>query len=328
MRVLVLIFVGAALAYPQVTAVPNSDFPTFRTNLNSSLANAASVTGSYSNPTWITALAYAKITGVPSFESPLTFSSPLSRTSNTISIVTNPSFSGNGTFSGTVTATSFLSPPGTIFLAKGVHIAASSVATPASGESVIFFNLSNSDKLSRKDSTDTVTVVEGGGGGSSPGGSTGQYQFNNAGSLAGQAMGFGGGSVLTSKQQVPEFANVTLTQGGNLTLPAQTTPYSVTLATNVSCNTWFSGSVISITTAFSGGSAGLWGQFFHGSVAIGPQIDLTQTAGTFAPDVPGMGCVGSGTNDLKFTFTSSGSANLSLYTAGAVKAKIMGSATE
>lgn len=165
-------------------------------------------------------------------------------------------------------------------------------------------------------------------GGGTPGTPTGSLQKNVASAFAGQANIFGGGSVLTSAQYGNEYANVTLTQGGNLTLPAQTTPYSVTLATAVSCNTFFSGSVISITTAFTGGTGILYGQFYHGSVAIGSQIDLTQTAGTFVPDVPGMGCVGAATNDLKFTFTGNGVNNLSLFTAGAVKTKIIGSASE
>ncbi len=47
--------------------------------------NILQSTGSYSNPTWITGLAWAKLTGVPSFEVPLTFSAPLSRSTNTIS---------------------------------------------------------------------------------------------------------------------------------------------------------------------------------------------------------------------------------------------------
>lgn len=164
--------------------------------------------------------------------------------------------------------------------------------------------------------------------GGTPGTPTGSLQKNVASAFAGQANIFGGGSVLTSAQYGNEFANVTLTQGGNLTLPAQTTAYSVTLATSVSCNTFFSGSVISITTAFSGGTGGLWGQFFHGSVAIGPLVDLTQTAGTFVPDVPGMGCVGAATNDIKVTFTGDASHNLSGYSAGSVKVKVIGSATE
>lgn len=40
----------------------------------------------YANPSWISSLAWSKITGAPSFESVLTFSSPLVRSVNTISI--------------------------------------------------------------------------------------------------------------------------------------------------------------------------------------------------------------------------------------------------
>lgn len=54
-------------AAAQVSTVGNTDFPTFRSNLNASLGNAASITGNYVNPSWIVSLAYSKITGVPSF---------------------------------------------------------------------------------------------------------------------------------------------------------------------------------------------------------------------------------------------------------------------
>jgi hypothetical protein len=50
------------------------------------VANAVDAAGSYSNPAWLASLAYAKITGAPSFESPLTFGAPLSRSVNTISL--------------------------------------------------------------------------------------------------------------------------------------------------------------------------------------------------------------------------------------------------
>jgi len=122
------------------------------------------------------------------------------------------------------------------------------------------------------------------------------------------------------------FVSTTYTQGGNLTLLAQTTPQTITLASAVSCNNFFSGSAVSITTSFTGGTGGLWGQLFHGSVAIGPLVDLTATAGNLTPDVPGMGCVGAATNDLKFIISGDGSNNLSGYTAGAVKVSVIGSA--
>jgi hypothetical protein len=56
----------------QVPTVPNSDHATFRTNLNTSLGRAADIQGNYANPSWITSLAYTKITGVPSFEPAIT----------------------------------------------------------------------------------------------------------------------------------------------------------------------------------------------------------------------------------------------------------------
>src|SRR6266436_4589229 len=63
MRILVLVVLCGVRALAQVPNVSNMDFPTFRTNLNTSLGNAVSITGSYSNPAWITSLAGAKITG-------------------------------------------------------------------------------------------------------------------------------------------------------------------------------------------------------------------------------------------------------------------------
>ncbi len=67
MRLALLALLGVAALHGQLPAVPNSDFPTFRTNLNNSLGVGANIGSSYSNPSWITALAYAKLTGVPSF---------------------------------------------------------------------------------------------------------------------------------------------------------------------------------------------------------------------------------------------------------------------
>ena len=63
MRILVLLVLCAALTRAQVPAIGNQLSPAFRADLNTSLQNAASITGSYSNPAWITALAGAKITG-------------------------------------------------------------------------------------------------------------------------------------------------------------------------------------------------------------------------------------------------------------------------
>lgn len=51
-------------AFAQLTPVPNTDFPTFRTNLNNSIANGASITGSYTNPSWIVSIPASKVTGL------------------------------------------------------------------------------------------------------------------------------------------------------------------------------------------------------------------------------------------------------------------------
>src|ERR1041384_2091989 len=64
LRVIVVLAISACAAFAQLTSVPNTDFPTFRTNLNASLANGASITGNYANPSWIASLAAAKITGL------------------------------------------------------------------------------------------------------------------------------------------------------------------------------------------------------------------------------------------------------------------------
>ncbi len=66
-QVPVLLILCAALLAAQVPTIPNEPSAAFRTDLNTSLQNAASLTGSYSNPVWITSLIFAKITGVPAF---------------------------------------------------------------------------------------------------------------------------------------------------------------------------------------------------------------------------------------------------------------------
>lgn len=66
MKIIGLLLVGTALV-AQVPTVPNELFPAFRADLNTSLQNAVSITGAYANPSWITSLAYGKITAVPAF---------------------------------------------------------------------------------------------------------------------------------------------------------------------------------------------------------------------------------------------------------------------
>ena len=51
------------------------------------VTNAISSLGSYSDPAWLTTLAWYKITGAPAFEQALTFQHSLTRTSNTINLV-------------------------------------------------------------------------------------------------------------------------------------------------------------------------------------------------------------------------------------------------
>jgi len=82
----VLILIFAALAIAQVPTIPNELFPQFRTDLNTSLGLAVSTGGSYNNPAWLAALSWGKLTGVPSFENPLTFGAPLVRSVNAITL--------------------------------------------------------------------------------------------------------------------------------------------------------------------------------------------------------------------------------------------------
>ena len=65
LRVPILFILCAAALMAQVPTIPNEPSAAFRTDLNTSLQNAASLTGSYSNPAWITSLMFTKITGVP-----------------------------------------------------------------------------------------------------------------------------------------------------------------------------------------------------------------------------------------------------------------------
>src|SRR5207253_2843056 len=111
-----------------------------------------------------------------------------------------------------------------------------------------------------------------------------------------------------------------LTQGGNLTLPAQTTPYTVTLATGVSCNTVWTRALVSITTAFTGGTGGLTVKLQHNGADITGSFDVTVTGGdvNFLDDIPARVCVGTSTANVNIIFTGDASHNLSGYTAGAI----------
>jgi len=66
----------AIVVWAQLPTVPNTDFPTFRTNMNNSLQKGANITIGYSNPSWITSLAWSKITGAPSTIGPTGPSGP------------------------------------------------------------------------------------------------------------------------------------------------------------------------------------------------------------------------------------------------------------
>jgi hypothetical protein len=65
-RTLLVLLIPVLLAgnlRAQVGTVPDSTFPTFRATLNVRLSDAASISGAYSDPTWITGLAASKLTG-------------------------------------------------------------------------------------------------------------------------------------------------------------------------------------------------------------------------------------------------------------------------
>src|SRR6202140_3554499 len=66
-RIPILLFLCAPLVMAQVPTIPNELSPAFRADLNASLQNAVSLTGSYSNPIWVSSLLFTKITGVPAF---------------------------------------------------------------------------------------------------------------------------------------------------------------------------------------------------------------------------------------------------------------------
>lgn len=66
-------------------------------------------------------------------------------------------------------------------------IAAASVASPAAGFVVMFFNASNANRLSQKDSAGAVIDLASTGAGGAPAGGSNELQYNNAGAFAGAA---------------------------------------------------------------------------------------------------------------------------------------------
>src|SRR4051794_8452170 len=66
-RLIVSLFVAALCLSAQVATLPNTDFPSFRANLNTSLQNAASISGAYVNPGFIMSLSFTKLFNVPLF---------------------------------------------------------------------------------------------------------------------------------------------------------------------------------------------------------------------------------------------------------------------
>lgn len=65
MKILSILALVCITAFAQLTPIPNTDFPTFRTNLNNSLANGVAITGSYVNPSWLVSIPSSKVTGLP-----------------------------------------------------------------------------------------------------------------------------------------------------------------------------------------------------------------------------------------------------------------------
>lgn len=165
-----------------------------------------------------------------------------------------------------------------------------------------------------------------GGGGSggvgTPGSPVGSSQYNVAGAFAGQS--FNITNPLTAIQKTTEVGSTTFTVGSNLTLPAQTTPYTITLTANFPCNWKWSGGLINIVTPFTGGTGTITAQLQHGAGILVPAYDLTQSMGLFWDENPARVCVGSSTYDLTLTFTGNGVDNLNLFTAGAVEIRLEG----
>lgn len=199
------------------------------------------------------------------------------------------------------------------FLANSSNTMTESIISPSTAGFVLTSNGA---------SAPTFQAATGGGG--TPGTPVGSAQFNIASAFAGQAFTLNGGAVLSGLQRATEVGYITLTQGGNLTLPAQTTPYTVTLATAVSCNTKWTAGLISISTAFTGGTGGITATIQHNAANIMPPYDLTQTGGdiNYWDDIPVRVCVGAAPANVTVIFTGDGSHNLSLYTAGAIKIRL------
>lgn len=154
--------------------------------------------------------------------------------------------------------------------------------------------------------------------GGAPGGSSGQYQYNNSGALGGQTFSFTGGSPTpTTGQIVNDGGHLTLTQGTNITLTG-TSDQSITIATSVPCTEVWSVLKLTIITAFINGTGGLQARWQHGSNDLTERFDVTATAGQVYPtNNPGV-CARGTSADLKLTFNGDGVNSMAGYTVGAV----------
>ena len=187
--------------------------------------------------------------------------------------------------------------------------------SPTTGD--VFFVVSAGPVGSFYTCTAPNTWAAGGGGGGTPGGSNGQIQYNNSGSLGGissiySSVGYSGAEV----QRGSNPMTWTLTVGGNLTMSSGTSPQSVTLAT-VPCDVIWTGVLISVGTAFTGGTGALTGYFAHNGVQLTAALDLT-TGGGYLFDRPAKGCTGTGGQTITLVIVGNGVNPLNGFNAGVV----------
>jgi len=149
-------FFLSACAYAQLTAVPNTDFPTFRSNLNNSLANGVNRTINYSNPSFINTLDWSKIINAPALGTGTLTNVQLTGTGSQITL--------SGTCSSTAIVTCVLSLPSVLILPGTVNRI--TLTAPATGATITVLDtktltVSNTVTLS---GTDGSTITYGAGG--------------------------------------------------------------------------------------------------------------------------------------------------------------------
>ena len=371
MKSLLALLVALPL-WSQVPSVPNSDFPTFRTNLNNSLAKAANITSSYSNPSWITSLAYIKITGVPTFV-PVGGSANqvLSKvdgtdyntywrtiTAGTIPSVSNllkgdgagnasdsgilpadvATLSNSQTFTGDKISTGVVDHRGASHsLPFRTGLLANIPATCTIGEKYFATNATAGQNDYNCTSANIWTQGAGGGGGT-PAGTTGQTQYNNAGSFGAFSSGLTSVISGATQFQSPEFcvsysSTVVTDFGGQAanfyqlkiaTFPAYWSPRSFRIeeTTTITTSGTTGGAAVTALAASIGSLASPYGYkpAFPLMAASSPAYSESSGGATYATSVNGSQDV-----YLQIINTSVNPAGfLSNITGGIVKVRICG----